>query len=108
MTQAPLWWHRVDRAGTVSTIMISGELDLSAEPGLREALTDELHRPGIMSLVVDMSSVSFIDSPGLSVLVRVLNIAHDADCQFTVTASRAVRRILEVTGLADLLSAGDR
>jgi hypothetical protein len=33
MTQAPLWRHRVDRAGTVSTITVSGELDLSAEPG---------------------------------------------------------------------------
>jgi anti-anti-sigma factor len=55
-----------------------------------------------------MSSVSFIDSTALSALMHAYYAARDADRQMTVRTSRPVRRILEITGLADLLSPGDR
>lgn len=64
--RAPLWQHRVDRVGDLSTITLSGELNLSAERDVQEALTDECRQRGLISLSVDMSAATFIDSTVLS------------------------------------------
>jgi anti-sigma B factor antagonist len=83
---------------TVVRVAVDGELDLATAGTLRTAvepaLTDAVER-----LEVDFERVSFIDSSGLSV---VLELAARLPVRI-VAASPSVRRIIEVTGLDDLL-----
>jgi anti-anti-sigma factor len=106
--QAPLWQHTVDRAGDLSTITLSGELDMSVARDVRELLAGELRQPSLTRLLVDMSAVTFIDSTVLGELVYAHNTAYDAGRQFTVTPSNRVRRIVETTGLSYLLAPADQ
>ena len=60
------------RAGTVSVLTVSGELDLTSGPRLRAALDDVLDERGARApkgIVVDLTAVSFLGSAGLAVLV---------------------------------------
>ncbi|WP_435124060.1 STAS domain-containing protein [Micromonospora tulbaghiae] len=104
----PLWQHTIDRLDDTSTVMLSGELDLSADRDVREAITSELQRAGLTRLLVDMSAVTFIDSTVLGALVYAYNAAHDAGCHLAVSPSERVRRIVEITGLSYLLNPADR
>ncbi|MEU2612616.1 STAS domain-containing protein [Micromonospora sp. NPDC007271] len=106
--QAPLWQHRVDRAGAASTVTLSGELDLSASRAVQGLLAGELRQAGLARLLVDMSAVTFIDSTVLGMLVYAHNAAQDAGRQFTVAPSERVRRIIEITGLSYLFAPADR
>ncbi|MCW3838921.1 STAS domain-containing protein [Micromonospora yasonensis] len=106
--RAPLWQHTVDRLGDTSTIMLSGELDLSADREVREAIIGELQRPGLTRLLIDMQAVTFIDSTVTATLVYTSNAAHKSDRQFTISPSQRVRRIVELTGLSYLLDPADR
>ena len=106
--QAPLWKHAISQLGETSTISLSGELDLSACQDVQDLITNELRKPDLRRLLIDMSEVTFIDSSVLGALVYAHKAAHGADRQLTVTPSRFVRRILDVTGLTHLLALADR
>ena len=102
--QTPLWQHAVDRGEVLSTVTLSGELDLFANRAVRELLVGELRQPGLTGLLVDMSAVTFIDSTVLGTLVYAHNAAHDAGRQFIISPSERVRRIVEITGLTYLFA----
>jgi anti-sigma B factor antagonist len=60
------------RAGTVSVLTVSGEIDLTSGPRLRAALDEVLDERGARApkgIVVDLTAVSFLSSAGLAVLV---------------------------------------
>ena len=84
-------------------VRVQGEIDMVTAP----ALDHELEAlPG--SLTLDVSAVTFLDSSGLSVLVR----HHQARCEDglslrLVEVPPIVRRVLEVTRLLELLT-GDQ
>lgn len=85
-----------DADGTV-TVTVSGELDISNADDLRHqlaAITDA----SPPRVVFDLGELSFVDSSGIAVLVQVANSASQVE---VARASPVVRRILEVTGLAD-------
>ena len=83
-------------------IRVSGELDLSTADRLSSAL-DAARADGVSTLL-DLSAVSFMDSAGLRVLLRS---ARSVDAHnwpwFIVWASRAVWRLIEVSGTASRL-----
>jgi len=86
-------------------VSVRGELDLVSAPSLGEALDKALAK-GPRSIVVRLADVSFMDSSGLRVLVRCSNDVHAAGGSFQILGmSAAVRRVLEVTGLIEQLSA---
>jgi len=90
--------ERNDRG--VAVLTISGEHDLSTAPSLRRRL-DGLLDEGIAT-VLDLSPATFIDSSILSVILDGRRLAAEARIGFAVarqTASDAVDRVLEVTGL---------
>jgi anti-sigma B factor antagonist len=80
---------------------VSGELDLAVAPWLRDQL-DALFVGGATSLMVDMSSVTFLDSTALGVLVGALNRCKERGGQVhLVLTEPQVLRVLRITGLAD-------
>jgi anti-anti-sigma factor len=79
-------------------VHLVGEIDAATAPKLDRCLE---HDPRIR--VVDMSQVTFIDSSGLKVLA-IANRSRDASDRITLRApSRAVRRVLEIAGMAEWL-----
>ncbi|OLZ69035.1 hypothetical protein AV521_19045 [Streptomyces sp. IMTB 2501] len=89
-------------AGGTTVVSLQGDIDALTAPTLSERL-DALtacHRP---DLVLDLRPVRFIDCAGLGVLCRTRNrtLARRGRLRL-ITESAAFRRILQVTGLADV------
>ncbi|HZU40397.1 MAG TPA: STAS domain-containing protein [Solirubrobacteraceae bacterium] len=97
----------VRREGDVPVVSLYGELDLASSP----ALEDELERllataPSVV--VIDLRELDFMDSTGLSVLIRAHHRAHEAGHRLAVVnGTRQVRRLLSLTGLAERLTVVD-
>ena len=92
------------RAAVVS---VSGELDLASSPALEE----ELERVGTSDatfVIVDLRELEFMDSTGLSVLIKAHQRAEDNGQRFAVVRGpQQVQRLLSLTGVADKLTLAD-
>jgi anti-sigma B factor antagonist len=92
-----------EQRGDVVVVSVGGELDMATAPQLQDQITDLLDR-GLSRLVFDLTDLSFCDSTGLSVFVRAKNSTDDAGGTVRLAApQRGVRRILEVSGLVEVL-----
>src|SRR4051812_28167137 len=84
-------------------VVCAGELDMAVADMLAEALTDQLRdeRP----VVVDLAQVSFMDSSGLTVLVRAIDAAKVNGWSLSVAPDfqEPVRKLFELTGVAAIL-----
>lgn len=84
---------------TAGSIVVRGELDISAGPILDDAIRD-VSDPGSMTL--DLADVTFIDSSGLRSL---LNASRRAQAGGGMVRLRGVgpevQRLLEITGTTD-------
>jgi len=88
--------------GGVTVLVLKGELDVSTSAELEREL-DRLG--GRDSVVVDLRELQFIDSTGLSVLVRAHQRAVEAGRSFAlVPGSGQAQRLLELTGLDERLT----
>jgi len=106
METSPLWRHRLTRQAGVSTILLSGELDLACVATLQALMFEQIQAPAVAEVQVDLAEVDFLDSSALGVLVSGLNFAQDQGRSFrVVNSSPAAQRILAVTGLQDILTA---
>jgi anti-sigma B factor antagonist len=84
--------------GNVHIVRLSGELDIATVDGL----TDRLIEIAGSTVVVDLAELSFMDSTGLSALVVAKNrMESDGDVLMLTRPRPNVRRVLEITGLAD-------
>lgn len=83
--------------GAGARVRLIGELDLASVAHAEQALARAAGGP---SLELDLSSLSFIDSSGLRLLLRLHERAASDGCRLVVRRGpRAVQRILEVTTL---------
>jgi anti-anti-sigma factor len=80
---------------------LQGELDLSnagtAELELEAALSSK--RP----VLIDLSKLEFLDSTGISLLVAAIGRPDARQLEFLPSETRAVRRVLSLTGLEERL-----
>lgn len=88
-------------------IEVSGELDLASSPELER----ELERGAASDaelLIIDLRKLEFMDSTGLSVLVRAHQQVTQAGKRFAVVKGpQQVQRLLSLTGVADRLTVVD-
>ncbi len=88
-------------------IEVRGELDLASSP----ALEHELERGAAAKaavVIVDLRELEFMDSTGLSVLVRAHQRATENGQRFgVVKGPQQVQRLLSLTGVADRLTLAD-
>lgn len=88
-------------------IGLRGELDLASSP----ALEQELERGAAAQaevVIVDLRELEFMDSTGLSVLVRAHQRATENGQRFgVVRGPQQVQRLLSLTGVADRLNLAD-
>ena len=85
--------------GSPLLVRLGGELDLAGVEDIRPAL-DELLRRDAQPVRIDAAELTFTDSSGVGVLLRLAN--HFAPLE-TVHAAPVVRRVLQVLGLGDHL-----
>lgn len=82
-------------------IDVTGEIDLATAPELESTLAEHV---GPNKTIVDLSSVSFIDSTGLRVLLTIHEAAETAGGQLVlISAEGPVTRLFAITGVRDLL-----
>ena len=90
---------RSDGARTI--VVAHGELDLGTVPAV-EREVQELRARGVTQVVLDLRELTFIDSSGLSLLLRLDAEARANGFSFAITEGDGpVRRLLQLTDLAD-------
>jgi anti-anti-sigma factor len=84
----------------VPMVILAGELDSSNVASL-EAAVASLTSQRLERLIFDLSGLRFMDSAGISVLIGAAAKVDDVQLR---DPSQVVRRVIELTGLSDLLS----
>ena len=89
-------------------IGVSGELDLASSPELEREL-ERGASSDVELLIIDLRKLEFMDSTGLSVLVRGHQKATQNGKEFAVVKGpQQVERLLSLTGVAERLTVVDR
>lgn len=84
-------------------VHVGGEIDMDSGPRIEDLMVRQI-MDGRVRIEVDLGSVDFMDSSGIHMLLRVRRRAHDAGGRFDLLAAGPrVVRLLEVTGLTDIL-----
>ena len=85
------------------TIQVEGRLDTLTSPTLEKEFNNSLD--GITELEMDMSSLEYISSAGLRVLLKAQKMMEEKGSAMTVTnCSEAILEIFDVTGFTDILN----
>jgi anti-sigma B factor antagonist len=93
--------------GAAVTLTLTGELDLLSSPTLDHALRSAIES-GAELVVIDLRPLEFMDSTGLHVLVQGQQRAHDSGRRFAlIRGNEQVQRLLNLTGIADVLTMAD-
>jgi anti-sigma B factor antagonist len=89
--------------GPTAVVTAAGEVDITNAEGLRDQLLSALNA-GALGLVVDMTATTFIDSAGVTALVRASrrSQASQATVRLAVTAA-SVMRVLNLVGIDQLI-----
>jgi anti-anti-sigma factor len=94
---------RLADSGGRPVLVLRGEIDLSTAEAVQSSL-EELVDDGAGPVIVDLSSVTFLDSSGLAVLVRLHKRVGSIEVR---SPTPLVRRLLAVTGLTDTFGISD-
>jgi anti-anti-sigma factor len=86
---------QIDGTPDEPVLVLRGEIDLSSVVGLRTAV-DELPRPTIDQLTIDLAEVTFMDSTGLGWMAGLARGGCVVQLRSTPTS---IRKLLEVTGI---------
>ena len=86
----------------VGVLTAAGSIDLLSREALVNAGRHLLDADGTKRLVLDLDGVTFIDSSGIGAVIELAGVATDRQCAFALRSPSArVRRVLDITGLAD-------
>lgn len=90
-------------SGRTAVVTAAGEIDLTNAEGLRDALLSALN-DGARGLVVDMTGTTFVDSAGVTALVRASRRASatESTVRLAVTAA-PVLRVLNLVGIDQMI-----
>jgi anti-sigma B factor antagonist len=98
---------RVDRLAGCVLVTATGEIDSETTPGLHDALQTAVATGS--RLIIDLTAVTFIGTPGLGVLLVVRNQASETGNMVSlVGVPPRVRRLLAQTQIDRAFSVFDR
>lgn len=86
-------------AGRFHVIQLRGKVDLYTSRELKSLLSGHINgnRPGI---VIDMAAVTYIDSPGLGVLIQANNHIRESHGRLVLAhVPETIRRVFQLTKL---------
>lgn len=97
----------VVRNGAATRIAPTGELDIATTPTFEQAIAEAAVEPGA-ALVLDLRSLTFMDSTGLRTLAQTNARAEDEGFTLSIwRGSSQIERVLEISGLGALLPVVD-
>ena len=88
--------------GTELTLALEGRLDTVTAPELEKELKESLD--GAERLILDFSKLDYISSAGLRVLLSAHKQMSAKGGMKVTNVNEIVREVLDVTGLADMLT----
>lgn len=93
------------RRGRAVSVAVRGEVDRDSTAVLRALLLDVVEGQGNLSVALDLSEMTFIDSAGLSLLLEMHGRAVERGGSFVLHNPRpAAARVFEIVGLSQILS----
>jgi anti-anti-sigma factor len=95
--------------GSPTLIVVEGEvMDPPQATELYEAICAAVKKGRVEAVEVDLGGVDLFGSLGINALLHARQEAQHLGCSVTVVAASAiVRRVLEITGLSELLGLGE-
>ena len=94
----------VESTGIEIRIVLTGEIDMNAEPELDVAIGQVLSEP-LAPIVVDVTDLRFLASCGVEFIARLYNAVHPVGHTVTVlNPTGPVLRILQIVGFGDRIS----
>jgi anti-sigma B factor antagonist len=92
-----------EREGDVHTIALAGELDVAAAGRVQHEL-ERVEATDALSIVVDLSGLTFMDSTGVRLLTEAqARMRADCDRLLVLRGPGPVQRVFELCGADDLL-----
>jgi anti-anti-sigma factor len=96
--------HALSTDGDRLTATVAGEFDMAGTFTVEPALERALEAPGLSDVTLDLSRVTFIDSVGLGVVIRLASELQMRQVPLRIVPGPPeVQRIFESAGLADVL-----
>jgi anti-sigma B factor antagonist len=96
------------RDGAAVVVVVRGELDLASSPALRTEL-ERANAAGAELVILDLRELVFMDSTGLSVVVKAHQHAADSGRRFAIVrGGKQVQRLLSLTGVGERLLVADQ
>jgi anti-sigma B factor antagonist len=90
-------------ADATVVVFVSGEIDLSSVPALRDVFELAVERGS--NLVVDLAGVQFIDGAGVTALAAAADVARGGGGTFSLRRPSPIsRKVLRILGLEQPLS----
>jgi anti-sigma B factor antagonist len=87
------------------TVAPTGDIDLATVGQVENMITEAIRTAGAAKVVVNLSGVEFMDSSGVSMLLRSFRLAEEHRVPFSVVdATGIVRQVLDMTGVWNHLS----
>lgn len=83
-------------------LKLTGRLDTTTAPDLEKEIKESID--GIEKLTIDFTSLEYISSAGLRVLLSAQKTMNKQGSMVVRNASDEVKEIFEVTGFADILT----
>jgi anti-anti-sigma factor len=103
-TASPEAGLRREQLADHTVIAITGDLDISSTPSLRERLNAALVDTGPL-IVIDLSGVTFCDASGLALLIGARRRTEPKGVAIVLMAPRPqMARLLRVTGLSRIFA----
>jgi anti-sigma B factor antagonist len=88
----------------IPILAVSGEVDVYSAPALKDKIT-ELLESGQTTLIVDLSSVAFLDSTGLGALVEARAATTEAGGAMPLVCNQErILKLFTITGLDGVFS----
>lgn len=88
--------------GSNFKVVLEGRLDTTTAPQLEEQLEKEM--VGVTNLEFDFTSLEYISSAGLRVLLSAQKLMNKQGSMVVTNVSEEVMEIFEVTGFSDILT----
>jgi anti-sigma B factor antagonist len=91
-----------DSANGRSTVVITGELDLSTIGAMEAPLFEQLRQRS--AVLVDLSRVTFIDSSGIGILISAARDSNGTRMNVLIGPGTQVERVFRIAGVGEALS----
>jgi len=100
MTRPPEFRILTNRAGSTVTVALYGELDMATAPELDAQLQRLRGEDGIRRVIVDLRTLTFLDSTGLETILRLDSRSREEGYEVVIVRGpRAVERLFAVMQL---------